>query len=471
MTGTANRRTKIFISHANPQDNQFTLWLGSKLAAVGYDVWADVLSLKGGQDWQRGLEKALRWHSWKMLVVETKAGVDSQGVRNEIEIAQAVIRDTGDNEFIKPLRLERCEAPFRTRHLQYISFIDGWAKGLRSVVKELEEDERRPGALARSTELTQRWEAVQLAGAQEIETRDEKLITNWIAIDQMPATIEWYKFRGGMSESKKKEAIEQLTGAVEFRNGIVGFYPEKKEAKNLQERYGLLHQSTADLQGYISDGSGARGVRAYDAKKQVSAIIRSAIEIDFKNRGLRKYLMSGGAAWWGPEDIFPEGRVKFNFGEGLKGSRALRGISEARNASWHYGVTIKPRVMPDQHIRVTSRVIFCREVGEPITSRRSMHRLRRSFCKGWRNPRWRDLLLSFLYWWSEGNRQITVRAGTEDLVVSACPKTVVAPISVTEELDAASDPGEDAEDHMDDGIDDWDWDEFEGEDEDQENVQ
>ena len=40
----------LFISHAAPDDNAFALWLGAKLGARGYEVWADVLRLRGGDD-------------------------------------------------------------------------------------------------------------------------------------------------------------------------------------------------------------------------------------------------------------------------------------------------------------------------------------------------------------------------------------------------------------------------------------
>ena len=40
-------REALFVSHANPEDNAFTLWLGSRLSAAGYEVWADVLRLRG----------------------------------------------------------------------------------------------------------------------------------------------------------------------------------------------------------------------------------------------------------------------------------------------------------------------------------------------------------------------------------------------------------------------------------------
>ena len=98
-------------SHANPEDNAFTVWLGSRLTAAGYEVWADVLRLRGGQDWQRRLEDALRNKSCKACV-GTEHGVQKQGVRNEIQIAHTVGRSIGDPEFVIPLRLTYFDAPF-----------------------------------------------------------------------------------------------------------------------------------------------------------------------------------------------------------------------------------------------------------------------------------------------------------------------------------------------------------------------
>jgi len=45
------QRQALFISHANPEDNEFTIWLGSHLSGAGYEVWADVLKIRGGEDW------------------------------------------------------------------------------------------------------------------------------------------------------------------------------------------------------------------------------------------------------------------------------------------------------------------------------------------------------------------------------------------------------------------------------------
>jgi hypothetical protein len=57
---TSAHRQALFISHANPEDHEFTIWLGTHLSGAGHEVWADVLKVRGGEDWARKLEHALR---------------------------------------------------------------------------------------------------------------------------------------------------------------------------------------------------------------------------------------------------------------------------------------------------------------------------------------------------------------------------------------------------------------------------
>jgi hypothetical protein len=137
-------RHAIFISHAAPEDNPFTIWLGAKLAAAGYEVWADVLRLNGGDDWQRKLEQALRVRACKVLLVANPNSVSKQGVRNEIQIASEVARKIGDSNFIIPLRLAPFEAPFLIAHAQYIDFSRGWAEGLYELFQVLQQEYKVP---------------------------------------------------------------------------------------------------------------------------------------------------------------------------------------------------------------------------------------------------------------------------------------------------------------------------------------
>ena len=61
-------RNKIFISHATPDDNDFTKWLSLKLVGLGYEVWCDVLFLDKGADFWKIIEKEIRENAIKLLL-------------------------------------------------------------------------------------------------------------------------------------------------------------------------------------------------------------------------------------------------------------------------------------------------------------------------------------------------------------------------------------------------------------------
>jgi len=77
-------RDTIFISHATPNDNDFTRWLALKLVALGYNVWCDILKLPKGADFWKNIEEEIRQNTCKFLIVLTSTSNQSQGVLNEI---------------------------------------------------------------------------------------------------------------------------------------------------------------------------------------------------------------------------------------------------------------------------------------------------------------------------------------------------------------------------------------------------
>ncbi|MGD0962264.1 MAG: toll/interleukin-1 receptor domain-containing protein [Candidatus Acidiferrales bacterium] len=71
-------RNVVFITHANPEDNPFAIWLGARLASAGYEVWADVLSLRGGNDWSKLLENAIRHRACKVLFAANQSAANKR---------------------------------------------------------------------------------------------------------------------------------------------------------------------------------------------------------------------------------------------------------------------------------------------------------------------------------------------------------------------------------------------------------
>jgi internalin A len=105
---------KIFISYSH-QDKSFAKKLANQLEKEGMRVWWDFDSLKGGQDWQKEIERAIKQSDF-FLVTLTPDAVKSEWVGNEIIYANQA------QKTIIPLRLKPCHIPISLIQKQYIDF-------------------------------------------------------------------------------------------------------------------------------------------------------------------------------------------------------------------------------------------------------------------------------------------------------------------------------------------------------------
>ncbi|CAN7728404.1 toll/interleukin-1 receptor domain-containing protein [Mesorhizobium sp. LjRoot246] len=441
VAASAEPRKALFISHAAPEDNLFTIWLGAKLAAMGYEVWADVLRLNGGDDWQRKLEHALRLRARKVLLVANPRAVDKQGVRNEIQIACDVARKIDDPAFIIPLRMEPFEAPFLIAHAQYIDFQRGWAHGLTELLGTLEETYRVPRD-ARDGDAI--WRDIQLIHGKTLSATPERLISNWLSITTLPEKIRFYDFKGQVSERQTQSRMNDAPWPlVPFRRGFLSF----ARLHDLQEHFGqslpLKLAAERRVEGFLEEGWSKLDIERGDARNRFSDLVHQAFEKLFRERGLLGYALSGWqTAWWPPIDVAPTTKVGFRWGD-VAGLRQIQGVSLKRRMNWHFGVSIAARTAPIRHVRVLSRLVFTEDGRKPFEDPAKMHRLRRSFAKTWRNARWRDMLLAFLHWLAEGKSALLVPLSSEEsLVLTLPPISWMAPVSLPVQ-EEAPEPDED----------------------------
>jgi hypothetical protein len=428
-----SERHAIFISHATPEDNEFTIWLGAKLTAAGYEVWAHVLRLNGGDDWQRKLEDALRNRACKVLLVANQRAVDKQGVRNEIQIASDVARKIEDKNFIIPLRLGNFDAPFLIAHAQYIDFSRGWAPGLYELFQALENEYKVPHADSAKVDP---WCSLQMLHGKRLLERSERLISNWLRIRKLPATVFYYR-----NDELRHHGVQLSFPRKAFGNGFITC-----------EEQPIDSASRHNLDDALESGWAELGIPFGEMRKIFTDLANQGMELVFKSKGLLAYEMANGHnAWWFGGEL-PDSRLAFRWKDD-KGSRQLRGYSTKRKVHWHFGMSAIYRGGPSRHFRIKSRLIFSDDGLIPLTSKARMHRLRRSFTKGWRNARWRDLLLSMLFWLSEGESVLRVPMSLEDdMFVEVPPIVFTSPVGVqddvTEELDL-DDPDIDFEDEED----------------------
>lgn len=68
-TATAPKRETLLLNHANPENNEFTLWLALQLANKRYKVWRDLTKLLGGEVFWDDIEEVIRNTAVKVLFV------------------------------------------------------------------------------------------------------------------------------------------------------------------------------------------------------------------------------------------------------------------------------------------------------------------------------------------------------------------------------------------------------------------
>ena len=136
-------RDTIFISHATPHDNDFVRWLGDRLTAHGYAVWADVFQLRGGTPFWTSIEEVLRKRAIKVIFVVSSHSIDADrsGVRNELSVADGLRKSLKDPEFIVPLRIDETpfdELPIQIHQLNTLDFSRDWDDRLPDLLDTLQ---------------------------------------------------------------------------------------------------------------------------------------------------------------------------------------------------------------------------------------------------------------------------------------------------------------------------------------------
>ena len=413
---------------------------------MGYEVWADVMRLHGGIDWARELETALRKRSFKMLLVCTLSGLEKQGVRNEIEIGINLSRQIHDEAFIIPLRLETYDAPFRIAHAQYIDFKRSWAAGLSELVELLQEMNVPRGTVS----PMQGWLETHANGADQLLQRTEPLVSNWLQIGRNPKRIHFVEYAVGSSLERFTRREMHSWPVVPHRNGVVSFATPDSEGNMAANLPGKLSASV-DLSKFLDEGWPSLGIDRHQARRMYADLGSQAFDLYCKTLGLTGFQGSGKrVSWWGSLKTAPIGQVKFDWAY-RRGSRQVIGQSGKRGIHWHLAMNAQVRTAPVAHIRLSPRLVFSENGMDAIDDVKRSHRLRRSFAKGWRNARWRDMLCAYLWWIADGKAEMHLPVGpSESISVSVPPMQFSCPVSVKEGNDVLLD-----EDDPDVPDDDW----------------
>src|SRR5205823_4120139 len=109
----------------------------------GYNVWCDVVKLKGGDDFWKDIEEAIRHHTRRFVFVTSRKSNTKPGALKELALAETVARNLNEDGFIIPVKID--DLPYTEHNIQIqrlnaLNFGGGWEKGLADLLDTLEND-------------------------------------------------------------------------------------------------------------------------------------------------------------------------------------------------------------------------------------------------------------------------------------------------------------------------------------------
>jgi hypothetical protein len=435
-------RSTIFISHANPEDNEFARWLASKLTLAGYVVWCDLDRLKGGDLFWNEVESCLRNDAIRLVAVVSEASYSKDGVRNEWDLGITLEKQIPG--FVVPVRIDAFDfskLPITIHRKHVIDFHRGWHDGLAKLLDTFVED-RVPRKGDADPATAREWLPHQAADAVTWIDRPETLESNWLPIVSLPPAIETTRIQSGAREIAETSTNRKLPW-FELSDRIVGFASRAELIALFKDSVPLVVLNAIDTETFITDGVswGAERVTAFDAQNRVAHLVRQAWDLRMESLKLKAYELSGRRfVWYMPSGLLANNRVEFVEATGKRRKRQLTGHSEKYKVKWHYGATMQVALGDPRHLELRAHIIFTGADGDPVSSTLRMHQLRRSFCRSWWNDRWRGFMRAYLAFIANGTDTIILPVGDGRAIsVGAAPLTFHSPKSLSDAAELMED--------------------------------
>lgn len=424
-------RTALFVSHAAPQDNEFALWISSKLTTAGYRVWVDRRRLRGGDDFWDEINRVLRTETIKQIVVFTPH-VTKPGVKKELAIGDIMRGQLHDPGFMIPVRagdIAFSDAPPEFLRGNILNAYPNWHDCLADLLETLETAGVPKIPTPDSQTLRTLIEARE-DGRRSVSEEAEGVLTNWFPMIP-PARVRYYHFPGLQDQTRAwldactEPHVPMMRLAGSFADPAM-FSMAASNPPPMETSYDIAFGdfvTGTELGPYADRGAGSR---------DISNLLRQHFERHIKSRGLLPFeFANGDTGWYFPDDLIENNRVSFAAPDGRRIRRTVTG--KFKKARWHLCLIAKPRIWPDHVFRVHGNIVLSE--GGKLLAGEQTHQRRRRLTRSWWNHVWRDRLLAAMHFLACGQDAITLDTGDSAIKISSWPLTIPIPASYE-----ASDP-------------------------------
>jgi TIR domain-containing protein len=441
MRQSGAQRRLIFVSHAvNSQDNYATLWMCTRLAAAGYEVWSDLTRLVGGELFWNDIQDVIRNYAAKVVFLASRAAVTRDGFLNEVSLAAGTERAAGLADFLIPCRLDDLphnDLPAQLHRRNTIDFSEGWHLGFGRLLTKFEKDgvPRKQGG--RHDDLSA-WSKEFLGVERGLSRTTEKLYSSWVPLGDLPASIRIHRRNPGHSSVRQNWSWP----VVPFDSQLLLTFAAAHELSDAPASQPVVLERDVSLDLFQEGGHTSLIPKL--SKRDISNILvdlmQQAWDRYCEQRGLLPFELAGGRkCWYLPLPSNGVERHQFVDMLGKTRKKALIGRSDKYEVYWHLAVQANVVLGTTPRLGMNLHVIFTSDGKTPLASAKRMHRLRRAFCKNWWQWQWRDLLLVFLAWCARQESTFGLPVGGSRAVqVAARPMTFEAPVTSPEGVQLAA---------------------------------
>lgn len=403
-------RNKIFISHATPDDNDFTKWLALKLIGLGYEVWCDILFLEKGVDFWSNIEKEIRENTFKFLIVSSSAGNQREGVLKELAVATKVKKQLKDDKFIIPLSIDETlsydDINIEIVRLNAINFKESWAKGIQELIETFDRQNvpKNSPDLSKSNLLYQQIFLHDKGVINEEEIYD----SNWFPITSFPEELRFHKYEKRLPNNFD---VRTLTfPAIRFKKYLCTFAWEYDFMHQLPKTETYNNRNTVRIptSEILSGEYDSEFIKNYECQRLIVQLVNRAFELRMGDKKVRKYEMTNKNAYW-----IEKGKLekdKFN---------KVQLVGKQKEKNWHFGISGATKLYPFHVLMVSSHIFFTKDGVELIESKGIQHSSRRRQGKNWWNDKWREKLLAFVKLLSDDKESFFLEMGSEEKVIVA----------------------------------------------------
>ncbi|MDR1561501.1 MAG: toll/interleukin-1 receptor domain-containing protein [Dysgonamonadaceae bacterium] len=435
-------RTKLFISHATPTDNEFAAWLATKLELYGYDVWVDIRELDPASDFWKKIETTIRDEAIKFLFVATKESTSGKrdGINKELAVADRVRKAT-IADFILPLRVDDVsfdDFPVEILRQNAIDFYNDWASGLIKLLEYLEKCSlpKMTNSPNNMEKALRRWRTTQTSNSISLNSEEDCYASNLFPV-YLPKYLYVYN-NVEIEQNMKKyhfpyRKIQNQILTLACPNCLSELCDTKIKAEEF---------SLSDI---INN---SKNITAFDVEiKRPGKICIDLInwnidEFFFKNN-LNRH----------PATRQKRTKNKFFFKTDTKSRRnpksRLKFLSgKYGKKHWHYGLSAYYTQFPYEGILFRAHLIFTDSHNKVLSEPRQV-KARRSKGRSFFNKEWRDMLQAAIYFFSNGSESIKIDlcCSRNQLIITSQPYTFTA---TTSYIEPTLDPTEIFEEVLDD---------------------